>query len=675
MNRKYIFTVAIVSLLLMSVACSSTRQVTVTIERKQPLPPAKTTSLMAGVSKIDITPPPGMPLAGYSSLGNRAAGFRHRLYARTVYLKGKDGGGVALIQCDLLFGSRMLHHRVAELIAEKTDVDITGLMISGTHTHSGPGNYYASRFYNRFASCSAGFDEKFFNFLSERMAASVITAYQDRRPAKIAIGSVEIKGATWNRSFPAYMENFKDMQDVKTDPGEAVNHTLNMVRIDCLDADGRYQPVGALSSFSLHGTVIPPENQLYNGDVFAYTERQVEWSITGTYGTKEPVCALMNGTHADNSPAYNRDKRGFAEAKRLGKNIGNRAFSLFKALGNQLSSDAAIGAWAKEVDVYKQHGVEGIELCTRPVVGASLTVGSTEDGATPVLKWLPLFREGWGSSRWIFTGGCHGHKRFAGGPMQMLFLPREDFPHVMFFQVVQVDSLYLVPLPFEVTCEAGKRIEKACADVEKTRDERFAVISCANGMFGYATTPAEYSAQHYEGGHTLFGPNTVPFLAAQVRKMVASKGEAPPVLQKKWEFVQEGTDFLPKEKAYSGTRRETARPAVTEDEDTGQLAVSLTWQDLPPALMEFHRPLVYIETSTDGNSWSSLRVDGIPVDDDCGDVSVACIDDEADRGMALYKTVWHDAKLADGMLYRFVVRPRGDQERLVSSTFQLGNKD
>ncbi len=675
MNKKYIFTGAIVSLLLMTVACSTSRQVTIKIERKKPLEPARTTTLVAGVSKVDITPPPGMPLAGYSSLGSRATGFRHRLYARTVYLKGKDDSGVALLQCDLLFGSLMLHHRVAELIAAKTDVDVTGLMISGTHTHSAPGNYYASKFYNRFASCSAGFDEKFFNFLSERMAESVIAAYENRRPAKTGAGSVEIKGAAWNRSLPAYMKNFTDMQDGEIDPGKAVNHTLNMVRIDCLDPDGKYRPVGALTSFSLHGTVISSKNELYNGDVFAYTERQVEWSITRTYGTEEPVCALMNGTHADNSPAYNRDARGFAEAKRLGKSIGQKAFTLFQQLGKKLSADVSVRAWAKEVDVYRKPGIDDIELCTRPVVGSSLTVGSTEDGSTPVLKWLPFFREGWGSSRWIFTGGCHGHKRYAGGPMQMLILPRDDFPHVMFFQVIQVGSLYLLPLPFEVTFEAGNRIEKACADASGTRDGRFAVISCANGMFGYATTPAEYSAQHYEGGHTLFGPSTVPFLTAHVRRMVSPKGEPPPVLQKRWEFVQEGTDFMPKEKAYSGKRMEKESPVMVENEDPGKRAVSFTWVDLPPAAMEFHRPLVYIETSIDGNNWSSLKTNGIPVDDDCGDISVECINDEVDNGMALYQTVWYDAELAGDRLYRFVIRPRGDQEKLVSSIFRLRNKD
>ncbi|MFW5861650.1 MAG: neutral/alkaline non-lysosomal ceramidase N-terminal domain-containing protein [Spirochaetota bacterium] len=667
MNKRTILAAAIITALFLLAACGSARQVTVRVERKEPLKSEKNSSLLAGTAKTDITPPPGMPLAGYSSLGNRAAGFRHRLYARAIYLRGPGQEGVAVVQCDLLFGSRMLHHRVAELIAEDTDVDLTRLMIAGTHTHSGPGNYYASKFYNRFASCGSGFDPEFFDFLSRRMAQAVIQAYQGRKPAKMATGSVDIKGVSWNRSMPAYRKNFEEDDRQKISAEDAVNTTMHMVRIDCITPDGTYKPAGTLCSFSLHCTIIPPENRLYSGDVFGWAERQVEWSMSKTFGTKDPVCALVNATHADNSPLYNRKQRGFSEAKRLGVLIGTRAFALFERLGDSMTGDVKIRATAQEVDVYRDGGIEGITLCRRPVVGSSLTVGSTEDGATPVLKWLPLFREGWGSARWIFTGGCQGHKRYAGGPMQSLVVPRDDFPHVMFFQVMQLDSLYLLPMPFEVTCEAGRHIQKRCATVTNKSDAAFAVISCANGMFGYATTPGEYSAQHYEGGHTLYGPQTVPFLAAYAEKTLTSLDDEIIKMPRGWEFVQQEASFWPEPVTSRGDRKEQIPPRIVHLKDNRGDMVEFTWLDTAPANIRFHQPLVRVETSSDGVNWTTLEQQGVPVNDDCGDISVECLDDEMDKGMALYKTVWHNPQFTAGHMYRFVILPRDNFAELVSS--------
>jgi neutral ceramidase len=55
----------------------------------------------AGAVSIDITPPPGMPMGGYSLLANRGMGFRTRLKARIVYLNDGQGHAVALVQTDL----------------------------------------------------------------------------------------------------------------------------------------------------------------------------------------------------------------------------------------------------------------------------------------------------------------------------------------------------------------------------------------------------------------------------------------------------------------------------------------------------------------------------------------------------------------------------------------------
>src|SRR5918997_5417283 len=99
-----------------------------------PLP--RIESLLAGAVDVDITPPPGLPKAGYSRNAHTGVGFRSRLRARVLHLRG-GARSIALVQCDLLGGSAIVQRLVARAIAEATDIPAAGVSIGATHTHGG----------------------------------------------------------------------------------------------------------------------------------------------------------------------------------------------------------------------------------------------------------------------------------------------------------------------------------------------------------------------------------------------------------------------------------------------------------------------------------------------------------------------------------------------------------
>ena len=138
--------------------------------------------LLAGAAEVDITPPPGMPKAGFSKNAHDGEGFRTRLRARVLHLRS-GRTSLALVQLDLLSGSSLLQHLVARAVAARTDVRLPGLFLGATHTHAGPGQFDASPFYNRFASNRPGFDPAWTNWLAERIAGAVVSAVESRRPA------------------------------------------------------------------------------------------------------------------------------------------------------------------------------------------------------------------------------------------------------------------------------------------------------------------------------------------------------------------------------------------------------------------------------------------------------------------------------------------------------------
>jgi neutral ceramidase len=649
---------------LFAAACSSSaNRITIDISRRAPLAAVKTATPLAGVAKADITPAPGMPLAGYSIVGMKGTGFRSKLYARVIYVKPKDGSPVALVQCDLLTGARLLHHRIAEMVAAKTDVPLEGILITGTHTHSGPGSYFDDIFYNGFASAKGGFDPKYFDFLAQRISDAIIEAYNNRRPAKTASGTVDIWNAAWNRSMKAYAGNFKDGTGAEKDKYRAVNPTLYLLRVDIRDERGIYRPAGAFSSFSLHPTVLPEENDLYNGDIFAAVERSVEWKIEDEYKTgRSFVYAAANGTHGDTTPNYDRRKRGFGEAHRIGTEIGAKAFDLFRSLDGKLSEDVPVRFTAREIDVFKDRSIDGISLADHPVVGQPLTAGSTEDSFTPVVEWMPFFREGWGSARWIFTGSDQGHKRHVAGLLQGMILPKLDFPHIMFLQTVRIGDLVLLAAPFEITLEAGKMIKEGYLKEAKGQDKcDVAVVSVSNGYFGYTTAPGEYAKQHYEGGHTLFGPNSTPFLAAQFGRLARefSGTPEPSALPDRWQVSLKKKEFYPAETAPSGKRALTDQPLYREKKKNAEPCWEFSWQDVPPAMIDFHRPLVAVEQSADGATWEPVRINGRPVDDSGLALSVRFSGKTTREGMGRYIVRWNSPAQKSGVSYRFVVLPRG----------------
>jgi len=661
------------SLLMLSSCAFWTHSISIEIIAQEHLPQSPAGAFLAGAAKEDITPPPGMPLAGYALWANKGKGFRTRLYARVVYLKSASGASVALVQCDLLAGSLLLNQRVAALVASQTDVGMENLLITATHTHSAPGNYFDSNFYNDHASNVPGFHPEYFEFLAQKIARAVIRAYQEKRPAKIASGKTQIWNLTRNRSLQAYLANQNIAYEKQPGSYEAVNPDLYLIRIDAMDDDGQYRPLAAVSSFSIHGTAVPMENNLYNGDVFAYIEREVERGIKKHYpSSRQPIHAAFNGTHADNSPNY--QKQGYPEARRIGTAVGRRAFELFCSLDGALKNDAVIRHAAREIDLFVERCVEDLCLCHRPVVGSALAAGA-DDGPSPVISKLPWLKQG--SARWFFTQSCQGHKRTLAGPLQYLFLPKKDFPHRLFLQVIQINDVLLLPVPFETTKEAGARMAAECARKPARVDFHHAVvISCANGYFGYVTTPEEYRIQRYEGGHTLYGPQTQPFLARHLavltEKMIQGQNEFSFAGRRHYD-LRAGN--FPKEKAPPGAQRKAVgQPLWVLSRGGGESYWSFSWEDLPSDRLFWDQPMVRVEKSKDGVVWEPLILDGESVDDEGYDLAVVNLSMLEGGAKGLYETRWYlpaetRPEEEGKTIYRFAVLPQSGQAVFYSPAF------
>lgn len=92
--------------------------------------------LRVGAAAEVITPPNGSPMAGYYS-ARLSEGVDDDLFAKSIVIE-RDGVKVAMVVCDLVTMPRGVVEDARKLIAESPGIPADRVMISATHTHTGP---------------------------------------------------------------------------------------------------------------------------------------------------------------------------------------------------------------------------------------------------------------------------------------------------------------------------------------------------------------------------------------------------------------------------------------------------------------------------------------------------------------------------------------------------------
>lgn len=533
----------------------------------QPLPAPVSTEnpgtgwLEAGAATVDITPPPGLGLAGTGPESRRSTGYRTRLYARALFLQDPRGERIAFVVMDLAHVSANLHRLAAARLFERIGLGADRLIVSATHTHSGPAHFYGERQYNLNVSRVPGYDPHWAQFLANRIADAVESARDVKRRAVAATGSIPILGATRNRSLAPFCKN-DGWQDSVVCKERLVEHALDsmlvMLRVDAVNArTADTTPLASYSVFAIHGTGVPSVNTLLDGDVHVRILRRLS-RLLDPAGRLETVHILANGTEGDVAPKVDRDPaclvprpgvvdrfplaRGPGEAvdflepparktaacldadlekvEAVAERVAERAAALYSQLRARLSSDLPIRRG------FSSNWLPGNDsLCVAPELGSGTAAGG--EGAEPRIRgwrWLfwPLlylgFEEG-GSSVQKRPGTCQSPKRGLLEPFGQIITGEHGFPEVAQLTVVRVGDAIFASVPAEVTTIAGARIRQAMVERLQGADwqpANIAIIGLANGFLQYVTTRAEYNLQHYEGGSDMYGPGTGEFLARRL---------------------------------------------------------------------------------------------------------------------------------------------------------------
>lgn len=159
--------------------------------------PALSADLQVGSSVARITPPHGVPMAGYYHI-RLNEGTHDELFARSLVLS--DGTSrAAIVSCDLISMPREIATRARDLILKRTGIPSDHVMVSATHTHTGPVMTPEGLSRARGRAMELGMD--YLRRLPELIADSVEEANNQLHSMDVYSSVVEEPTVSFNRRF------------------------------------------------------------------------------------------------------------------------------------------------------------------------------------------------------------------------------------------------------------------------------------------------------------------------------------------------------------------------------------------------------------------------------------------------------------------------------------------
>ncbi|MFC9803007.1 neutral/alkaline ceramidase [Streptomyces bacillaris] len=477
-------------------------------------------------------------MMGYSSFDQKTSGIHQRQRSRAyVVVDRASGKRVVYVNADLamIFQSvrqgvlARLQERYGSLYGEEN------VLLSATHTHSGPGGYSHHVAYNLSV---LGFQNGTYQAIVDGIAESVAKAHDDLKPGSISLGTGTLTNASVNRSREAFDRN--PAADRAAFPG-GIDPAMTVLRFRQGSTDA-----GAISWFATHNTSITNENTLISPDNKGYASYAWEHDHEGVrYLDNTPgfVAAFPNTNAGDMSPNLNLKPGSgptedeFENARIIGERQLDKAREVYRdAQPVSGGVDARLTYVDMEnVTVSGQYTSDGKEARTCPaVVGASTLAGSVEDGPaipgfeegmrTPVAGIIDALRID--TPSWLAT--CQ-YPKASLIPTGLLSNVHPVTPKILPLQIMRIGELYLVAGPGEFTITAGLRVRRTVAQELGVPLERVLLQGYANAYSQYVTTPEEYDTQNYEGGSTLYGRHTLPAYQQEYARVAAALRQGTPV--------------------------------------------------------------------------------------------------------------------------------------------------
>ncbi len=262
------------------------RQALAEIAAKPPLA-CQRAPLLAGIAKAGITPPIGVPLAGFGARKSKpSTGVHDSLYVRVIALQAGEQRA-----CLIGYDALLIHPDLARAIEKRSGLKAEQLYFTASHTHSGPGGW------------GKGFvEEQFSGKPDPRVSAMLV----DSTVAALQRASHTLKPATW-RSGRLHAADY--IRNRLLCEKGAVDDELVYLWLESAE-----KPLALFATYSAHATVLSEKNLQFSADYPGYLERRVEQAT----GALTLFAAAGLGSHS-----HRGEGSGFERARNIGEGLAD----------------------------------------------------------------------------------------------------------------------------------------------------------------------------------------------------------------------------------------------------------------------------------------------------------------------------------------------------------------
>ncbi|MFN7937746.1 MAG: neutral/alkaline non-lysosomal ceramidase N-terminal domain-containing protein [Bryobacteraceae bacterium] len=428
------------------------------------IPIARTQTLRTGAAQVRITPPLGTPLGGNYTV-RPVATIHDELHAKALVLE-LNTIKAALVALDVVTIDRETVDAARQLIQQQTGIPPTHVMISATHTHSGP--ITGSSTHHEWAGSTQPLAKQFRERFPALIAESVAQANTNLTTATLRAGVGQEHSLSINRRW-LKADGSTDWNRITTPtPADNVIRPLGPIdpeiHVLSFESTTAQRPLATYVNFAVHancigGTIVSPD---YPG------------TLAKLLAIRDPamITLFTNGAAANINPLHLPEMRrlpGTARAERIGTILAGDVFKILNQTHTVAPHKIATATRMVSLPLAQSPAAE-VNWARQ------IAQGFGKPGQAPFLDLVK-------ASRVLDVARWGGQPRDA--EVQVIALGRE---------------IAWVGVPGELFAELGLAIKRA------SPFPRTIVVELANGSLNYFPNRKAFAEGNYEPVSTRFAP-------------------------------------------------------------------------------------------------------------------------------------------------------------------------